>query len=151
MIGEGRREFNGSPCFRLLDLRACVLRCLRYDLLQGLILPLNFLRIGQTCASTLVSKAAIVVCVRVIEQQSGALVLWAQTTSACYLFFRRANSQHRTARGLYPDLDRRSMRPSSRLEMKRVERRSLYCWRNSSENTHPAVTVNHSLALQDEG
>lgn len=33
MIGKGRGDFSGSPGFRLLDQRTCVLGCLRHDLL----------------------------------------------------------------------------------------------------------------------
>lgn len=42
------------------------------------------------------------------------------------------------------------MHPSLRGEVGMIERRSLDCGRNSSENTHPATTVNHSLVLQGE-
>ena len=62
-------KFNGSPDYRP-EQHACVLGCLRHDLLKGLCFPLDFLRICLDYASALVSEAAIVVAVRVVEEQS---------------------------------------------------------------------------------
>jgi hypothetical protein len=53
-----------------------------YDLLQGLIFSLELLRIGLYDARVLVSEAAIMVCMRILEEQSGVLVLLKRKRSA---------------------------------------------------------------------
>lgn len=68
---QGRMGF-----FRIVDSNLqCVLGCLSYDLLQGLSLSLDFLWVGGNCTGMMFAETAILIGMRVVEKEPGALVL----------------------------------------------------------------------------